>query len=183
MNIHELKTWPTFFQDIISEKKTFEIRNRGRERDFQVGDVLLLKEWDPETEEYTGRETKRKVTYITDLSALGLSDRFGMSIAVFPEERFESVPDEAYFDRNQASQVIAKLALKLGYRAGIRNRDEEWAILYVDMPTGQVSWHIPFRELVDGLPDYADEWDGHNLQQKRERLSMFLKGEEEPGAS
>jgi ASC-1-like (ASCH) protein len=62
--IHELKTWPQYFQDIKEGKKTFEIRKN--DRNYQVGDVLLLKEWDPNTleGEYTGEEMKVHVTYI-----------------------------------------------------------------------------------------------------------------------
>jgi ASC-1-like (ASCH) protein len=70
--IHELKTWPQYFQDIKEGKKTFEIRKN--DRNYQVGDVLLLKEWEPKgyssvdpntlEGEYTGEEMKVHVTYI-----------------------------------------------------------------------------------------------------------------------
>ena len=45
-----------------SGKKNFELRLN----DFRVndGDILLLEEWDPKTEKYTGRSIKRKVTYV-----------------------------------------------------------------------------------------------------------------------
>lgn len=42
---HELKIRPEFLQRIKSGTKTFEIRKN--DRDFQVGDTLLLKEFDP----------------------------------------------------------------------------------------------------------------------------------------
>jgi len=34
--------------------------------DFDVneGDILILKEWNPNTKEYTGRTIKKKVTYV-----------------------------------------------------------------------------------------------------------------------
>jgi len=87
----------------------------------------------------------------------------------------ESSPDEAYLDRNLAVQVMAKMALQLGCRVGVREREEEWPILYIDLPTGQVSWHIPKDELIPGLPDFPDSWDGHDLKTKRKRLIDFVE--------
>lgn len=43
---HELKVWPEYFHRISSGQKTFEIRKN--DRDFQVGDTLILKEFNPE---------------------------------------------------------------------------------------------------------------------------------------
>lgn len=59
---HELKTWPQYYVEIMSGKKTFEVR--FDDRDFQVGDMVLLQEWNPESEQYTGREAERVITYI-----------------------------------------------------------------------------------------------------------------------
>lgn len=42
---HELKCWPEYFARIGTGQKTFEIRRN--DRDFQVGDILILKEYDP----------------------------------------------------------------------------------------------------------------------------------------
>jgi hypothetical protein len=60
--IHILKTWPGYFGPILDGTKTFEVRNL--DRDFRVGDVLVLQEWEPASKEYTGRATARTVTYI-----------------------------------------------------------------------------------------------------------------------
>lgn len=60
--IHPLKTWPRYFTDIITGRKTFEVRKD--DRDFAVGDVLELLEWDPGTKQYTGRRAFHRVTYI-----------------------------------------------------------------------------------------------------------------------
>ncbi len=91
---------------------------------------------------------------------------------------FQSGPDEAYLDRNLAVQVLAVLARQLGYQAGIRNREDEWPILYVELPTGQVSWHIPKEEIAAYFPDYPGEWDGHDLKEKRDRIRRFLEAQE-----
>ena len=62
MKTHELKTWPVFYKDIISGVKTFEVR--VNDRNFQLGDTLFLREYDPDVEDYTGRSFKVRVTYI-----------------------------------------------------------------------------------------------------------------------
>ncbi len=93
-------------------------------------------------------------------------------------DKYESTSDEAYLDRNLAVQVLAALARQLGYQTGIRNREDEWSILYIDLPTGQVSWHIPKDEIAAYFPDYPGEWDGHDLREKRDRLRQFLEVQE-----
>lgn len=55
MREHELKCWPQFYQPTTDGYKTFELRRA--DRDFEEGDILLLREWDPDSQEgYTGRE-------------------------------------------------------------------------------------------------------------------------------
>lgn len=62
--MHELKCWPVYFKPVLDGTKPFEIREN--DRDFKVGDVLHLREWDYGGRgSYTGRETHRRVTYIT----------------------------------------------------------------------------------------------------------------------
>lgn len=61
--IIEKKTTPEFFQDILDGKKTFEVRLADWK--CKVGDILVLKEWDPKKKEYTGRTAEKKITYVT----------------------------------------------------------------------------------------------------------------------
>ena len=61
---HQLKCWPEFYQAILEGQKSHDLR-RADDRRFRIGDVLCLREFDPRTERYTGREQKVKVTYIT----------------------------------------------------------------------------------------------------------------------
>ncbi|KEF40137.1 protein of unknown function with PDB structure (DUF3850) [Schinkia azotoformans MEV2011] len=62
--IHKLKTYPEYFSEVCTGKKSFEIREN--DRCFKVGDTLLLQEFLPEEGSYTGRVVERKVSYITD---------------------------------------------------------------------------------------------------------------------
>ncbi|WP_421202669.1 DUF3850 domain-containing protein [Aeromonas sp. 602658] len=60
--IHELKIKPEYFAAVVSGDKTFEIRNNA-DRNFKVGDTLLLWEWNGG---FTGQTVERAVSYITD---------------------------------------------------------------------------------------------------------------------
>lgn len=62
MKTHELKCWPEYFEPVYSGKKRFELR--FNDRDYKAGDYLLLREWRPVEEAYTGRELKVIVTYV-----------------------------------------------------------------------------------------------------------------------
>ncbi len=59
---HRLKTWPEYFWDVKEGKKTFEVRKF--DRDFKVGDDLVLQEWCPATAQYTGAELTRRIAYV-----------------------------------------------------------------------------------------------------------------------
>lgn len=60
--IIEKKTWPEYFKKILTGEKTYDFRLG----DFECnpGDILVMKEWDPKTKEYTGREIKKEVGYV-----------------------------------------------------------------------------------------------------------------------
>jgi ASC-1-like (ASCH) protein len=60
--IHELKCWNEFFEPLSDGRKTFEIRKN--DRGFHTGDILVLKEWNPFTEEYSGRVMQVKVVWM-----------------------------------------------------------------------------------------------------------------------
>jgi hypothetical protein len=61
---HNLKIHPEYFQAVIMGAKTFEIRKNDRE--FEVGDLLKLSEFEPEHDDYTDRECTAIITYMTD---------------------------------------------------------------------------------------------------------------------
>lgn len=67
---HELKTWTPFYASMVSVEKLFDVRKN--DRNFQVGDTLNLREWDNKKEKYTGRKTKKEVTFILKGGAFGI---------------------------------------------------------------------------------------------------------------
>ncbi|MFA6064499.1 MAG: DUF3850 domain-containing protein [archaeon] len=60
--IIEKKVWPEYFTAILAGDKNYELRLD----DFKAnkGDTLVLKEWNPKTKKYTGREIKKIITWI-----------------------------------------------------------------------------------------------------------------------
>jgi len=58
--IHAIKILPVYYDAVVSNIKHFELRKD--DRDYQVGDYIVLKEWS--NGEYTGRETGFKIEYI-----------------------------------------------------------------------------------------------------------------------
>lgn len=62
IKVHELKTIPPFFQHVLDELKTFELRKN--DRDFQMGEILLLREYHPVLKEYSGRFVYKHINYI-----------------------------------------------------------------------------------------------------------------------
>jgi hypothetical protein len=68
---HPLKSWPEFFEAVLTGKKRFEWRDE-RDRTFTVGDVLDLHEWVPPYREstmdgnprFTGRRLRVEVVYL-----------------------------------------------------------------------------------------------------------------------
>lgn len=81
--LHELKTWPAYFDRIEDGSKTFEIRKN--DRGFQAGDMLRLREFNPTGDHdtcrderctgrrYTGREMTRKVGFVASGALFGLN--------------------------------------------------------------------------------------------------------------
>lgn len=61
---HDLKTWLEPFAAIADDKKFHEIRKES-DRSFRVGEVLLLREWDENKKQYTGRAIEADITYLT----------------------------------------------------------------------------------------------------------------------
>jgi hypothetical protein len=62
---HICKSWPHFFQAIKRGEKLHDLR--PKDRNFKVGDTILLQEYDPFEGKYTGEEWIVYITYITSM--------------------------------------------------------------------------------------------------------------------
>ena len=102
-NTHELKILPQYFDDVASGKKSFEIRKA--DRDFKVGDFLILKEW--EGGMYTGRAIIVKVDYIYQGDgSYGLSEEYCIL------GLYKSKPEMPLAELSLLQQEIINLDLK-----------------------------------------------------------------------
>lgn len=87
--------------------------------------------------------------------------------------------DGAYRERNQIVSALSKLFPSwLGrHDENDKNWEREWLnIVYIQLPTGQVSWHIKDTEmdLFAHLElNLKKGWDGHTTEQKYERLGKL----------
>lgn len=91
MKTHELKILPQYFEKVLDGSKTFEIRKD--DRGFEVGDILVLKEFqqgsidctqgepiEVEKRGYTGRVIEKEISYIFNGGAPGMGLRKEFSI-------------------------------------------------------------------------------------------------------
>ncbi len=92
----------------------------------------------------------------------------------------------AYAERNQCVALMARMAIALGWRdVGTGQHPEQdtaweddWrTILFIDLPSGQASWHFhdSERDLLAGLPEYPDGYDGHTTPEKYQRVRAALR--------
>lgn len=90
---HELKTWPAYFDAVRQDSKPFEVRKD--DRGFKRRDLLILREWNPETKEYTGRKLYRRVTYVLPGPGFGIEAGhvvLGLAYAPSPPESTQIGP-------------------------------------------------------------------------------------------
>ncbi len=85
--------------------------------------------------------------------------------------------DDVYRDRNLLAQLAAVLAQRCGLHVGtgVDAEEPDWPVIYIDLPSGQVSWHIPSAELVARLDPYGRDWDKHDGPEKEHRIRAFLQ--------
>lgn len=91
--------------------------------------------------------------------------------------------DAAYYERNQVVAALAKCFPSGTARTAIEGWSDDWhGCVYIDLPTGQVSWHFHDSQahLFADLPPYAGAWDGHDTPEKYRRLAALARaaGEE-----
>ncbi|MBS4689892.1 ASCH/PUA domain-containing protein [Aeromonas veronii] len=169
--IHELKIKPEYFAAVVSGDKTFEIRNNA-DRNFQVGDTLLLWEWD---EGFTSQTAERTVSYITDFEqkpgyvVLGLANKREQELA------------EQLADATRQCGVMAELLRE------VTQIVPAIGVAIDDLPVVDAFLERVEMALAGKLPDRQDtEWtdattspvaaDYRELQGQHDQLQSRLKG-------
>lgn len=62
----------------------------------------------------------------------------------------------------RAAGAAAKAGLSVGAR--LDPSEPDWPVIYIELPDGQVSWH---------MPKHDREWDGHTTDTKYERCHAY----------
>ncbi len=111
--IHELKCWPEPFELIRLGIKRFEVR--VDDRNYSGGDVLVLREWDPESRGGMGRKMRLHVLHIVSKKRGGgppeLLDRLG-DLAVMSVEVIEDSTVSAPAPENATPEQLAEWDLR-----------------------------------------------------------------------
>lgn len=81
-----------------------------------------------------------------------------------------------YRRRNALVWRAADAAQKAGVPVGIRwdHGSEQPVILFMGLPSGQVSWHLPDEGSHHGTPVWLHRWDGHTTREKHLRVALYL---------
>ena len=99
-------------------------------------------------------------------------------LAELTKERdaLRAAKDGAYLERNQCVSALSKLFPATVSRTAIEGWSEDWhGCVYIDLPTGQVSWHFHDSQtrLFAHLPSGFVKWDGHDTPEKYRRLAAI----------
>lgn len=83
--------------------------------------------------------------------------------------------DSVYTER---AMLVAHLAARHESCFVQDSNEPDWPVVLIDLPTGQVSWHIAPDD-VKYFPhvawDLTKEWDGHSTEEKYQRLNALTK--------
>lgn len=142
---HELKILPEYFQAVWDGVKTFELRKD--DRDYQRGDILVLREWDGE--KYTGSGLRVKVTYVLrGAEKYGLKDGYVVIGIRHIVDRTDLEPQTNY-DRIKAMSVeeMAEFFFEIG---------DDIAIYYSTKANYEVKYPVSANGWLDWLKQEAE---------------------------
>ena len=96
--------------------------------------------------------------------------------------RLREAKDGAYEERNRVVALLASVFPSGVKKTAIPGWHAEWhGCVYVDLPTGQASWHYHDSQahLFTHLPPYQGDWDGHTTEIKYKRVARAALAEKE----
>lgn len=145
MIVHKLKIWPVFFIAVVNGKKFFEIRKM--DRDYQVGDEILLQEYSHSESAYTGREVSCRITYIYRSNDF-LKDNHGViaikMIDIPTEEKIEQIRSSSKSEI-ETVEALELLVRKLEHEV----QSDRFFRLHLRQKLDKIIPMIPHQEQVD----------------------------------
>lgn len=85
--------------------------------------------------------------------------------------------DEVYWQRNRLIAMLARIFPSKLFMPPPEDGDDAWPCVFIQLPTGQISFHIPEKELVQfmGIPKTGENpWDGHSDEEKWRRCLKWI---------
>ena len=76
ITVHVVKSWPSSFQKVWDGKKRAEFR--VNDRAYKEADILVMQEWDRDTEQYTGRELVAIITCVNKETVFAIPEGWAM---------------------------------------------------------------------------------------------------------
>jgi hypothetical protein len=73
---HHVRSWPSQFKEARKGNKTAEFRLA--DRNYQAGDALVLHEWDPERQDYTGECFLFMITHVQRGGEFGIPEGYAV---------------------------------------------------------------------------------------------------------
>lgn len=93
-----------------------------------------------------------------------MSKRFELAEVLTEIVRQDTNYDARYILVLRAMGLAAQSGIATGIR--IDPEDPAWPVVFIELPTGQVSWH---------LPSHSTGWDGHLTVEKFSRIKAFAE--------
>lgn len=187
----------TFFSTILAlgyeptrkeQIKISKVDNYVTGEHFIGADGMHYVKWRGQSDGFNGDAKKPEL--MTDLNAkliYGKNAIWNGKEVVVAEGKKETMyskefVDGLYEERNHLMFLAAALADQQGYETGIRKSDDkdadEWPVLYVELPTGEVANHIPRKEMPKNRFDVrAKPYEPYDLKTKHARIRAFVDKE------
>ena len=119
-------------------------------------------------------------TLVSDLNARPVEDalRAELEAAKAELQQAREAKDGAYRERDMLVAALSKIfPASLERHPDNEKWEDDWRwIVFIDLPTGQATWHIHDSELpmFDHLPRLQGrKWDGHSTDEKYIRLAAL----------
>jgi hypothetical protein len=93
----------------------------------------------------------------------GTVSHYMLRAALKAAVEYDTDYDKRYGTVIMAAYWAFQNGLKVGFR--IDPAEPEWPVVYIVLPTGQISWH---------MPQIDEEWDGHSTEEKHRRINEYL---------